>query len=196
MQKVMVHFQSWQIFHNWFCLPSENDSVLKVKKKKQKKKNLLQRVHFPVHQGSSERGTSLKRKNELPLGANSFPSYTLFLKGVGMKESGQEFTKVKGRNSTKCIQSLRYENTPIQINWEFYHQKNENCQAKNSCCFHISAENIDCGYLLEPPRRGGSNEYPLYMFLSQIRKLMFYFYLIKVGLRWPKLYRRGFVMQQ
>ena len=25
--------------------------------------------------------------------------------------------------------------------------------------FHISAQNIDCGYALEPPRRGGSNEY-------------------------------------
>ena len=23
--------------------------------------------------------------------------------------------------------------------------------------FHISAQNIDCGYALEPPRRGGSN---------------------------------------
>ena len=31
--------------------------------------------------------------------------------------------------------------------------------------FHISAQNIDCGYSLEPPRRGGSNEYPQSMFL-------------------------------
>ena len=30
--------------------------------------------------------------------------------------------------------------------------------------FHISAQNIDCGYPLEPPRRGGSNEYPQSMF--------------------------------
>ena len=28
--------------------------------------------------------------------------------------------------------------------------------------FHISAQNIDSGYSLEPPRRGGSNEYPQY----------------------------------
>ena len=27
--------------------------------------------------------------------------------------------------------------------------------------FLISAQNIDCGYSLEPPLRGGSNEYPL-----------------------------------
>ena len=26
--------------------------------------------------------------------------------------------------------------------------------------FLISAQNMDCGYSLEPPRRGGSNEYP------------------------------------
>ena len=30
--------------------------------------------------------------------------------------------------------------------------------------FLISAQNIDCGYSLEPPRRGGSNEFPQSMF--------------------------------
>ena len=30
--------------------------------------------------------------------------------------------------------------------------------------FLISAQNIDCGYSLEPPCRGGSNEYPQSMF--------------------------------
>ena len=30
--------------------------------------------------------------------------------------------------------------------------------------FVISAQNIDCGYSLEPPRQGGSNEYPQSMF--------------------------------
>ena len=30
--------------------------------------------------------------------------------------------------------------------------------------FLISGQNIDCGYSLEPPRRGGSNEYPHSMF--------------------------------
>ena len=29
---------------------------------------------------------------------------------------------------------------------------------------------IDCGYSLEPPRRGGSNEYPQSMFLSRNMK--------------------------
>ena len=35
---------------------------------------------------------------------------------------------------------------------------------KNSDIFHISAQNIDCGYSLEPPRRGGSNKYPQSVF--------------------------------
>ena len=35
---------------------------------------------------------------------------------------------------------------------------------KNSDIFQISAQNIDCGYSLEPPRRGGSNEYQQSMF--------------------------------
>ena len=38
---------------------------------------------------------------------------------------------------------------------------------KNCDIFHISAQNIDCGYSLEPPRRGGSNEYPQSMFSSR-----------------------------
>ena len=39
-------------------------------------------------------------------------------------------------------------------------KKPEKFQIKKSDIFHISAQNIDCGYLLEPPRRGGYNEYP------------------------------------
>ena len=38
---------------------------------------------------------------------------------------------------------------------------------KNSDISHISAQNINCEYSLEPPRRGGSNEYPQSMFLSR-----------------------------
>ena len=30
------------------------------------------------------------------------------------------------------------------------------------------AQNIDCGYSLEPPQRGGSNEYPQSMFWSNL----------------------------
>ena len=50
--------------------------------------------------------------------------------------------------------------------------RNERCpfQIKNSNIFHISAQNIDIGYSLEPPRQGGSNEYPQSMFLSRNKK--------------------------
>ena len=34
----------------------------------------------------------------------------------------------------------------------------------------IFAQNIDCGYTLEPPPRGGSNEYSQSMFWSKIKK--------------------------
>ena len=43
---------------------------------------------------------------------------------------------------------------------------------KNSDIFYISAQNKDCGYLLELPQRGGSNEYPQSMFLSRNNKKM------------------------
>ena len=38
--------------------------------------------------------------------------------------------------------------------------KNEKFHWKNFDIFLTFAQNIDCGYTLEPPRRGGSNEYP------------------------------------
>ena len=36
--------------------------------------------------------------------------------------------------------------------------------------FLIFAQNIDCGYTLEQPRRGGSNEYPQSMFWDKNKK--------------------------
>ena len=51
--------------------------------------------------------------------------------------------------------------------------KTENFQVKNSDIFHISAQNIDCGYSFEPPRQGGSNKYPQSMFWAEIRKIMY-----------------------
>ena len=56
--------------------------------------------------------------------------------------------------------------------------KKENFQIKNSDIFHISAQNIDCGYSLE---------LPVYPCIPQ-------FYYIKVGFKWGKLYRHVFMM--
>ena len=56
---------------------------------------------------------------------------------------------------------------------ESFPSKTKIFQIKNSDIFHISAQNIDCGYSLEPPRRGGSNEYPQSMFYAEIRKIMY-----------------------
>ena len=48
----------------------------------------------------------------------------------------------------------RYKNMPIKIYWKFYLQNSENFQIKKkSDIFHISAQNIDCGYSLELPQR-------------------------------------------
>ena len=70
--------------------------------------------------------------------------------------------------------------------------KQENFQIQNSDIFHISAQNIDCGYSLEPPRRGGSNEYPQTMFLCKNKKNNLYLckpqlYYIKVGFKVVKI---------
>ena len=60
-----------------------------------------------------------------------------------------------------------YENAPIQTYLKFDHQNMKKIYIKIliQCIFHISAQNIDCGYSLEPPWRGGSGVYPQSMFL-------------------------------
>ena len=82
---------------------------------------------------------------------------------------------------------------------ENFTTKNWKFQISNLIFSPISAQNIDCGYSLEPPRGGGSYEYPESMFLSRNKKNNVYpckpqFYYIKVGLRGSKLYRYVFVM--
>ena len=65
---------------------------------------------------------------------------------------------------------------------------------KTSSSFHISDQKIDCGYLLEPPRRGGSNGYPQSKYLSRNKKINVYpckpqfycIYCIKVGFKGVK----------
>ena len=67
---------------------------------------------------------------------------------------------------TKC----HYETTPIQIYWKFTTIKRKFSDRKFWYFFHIIAQNIDCGYSLEPPRQGGSNEYPQSMFFNRNKK--------------------------
>ena len=63
--------------------------------------------------------------------------------------------------------------------------------------FLFLLKNIDCGYSLEPPRRGGSNEYPQSMFWAEIWKISeflsenFQFLVVKFSIY---LNRRVFVM--
>ena len=75
---------------------------------------------------------------------------------------------------------------------EIFTTKKREFSDKNSDISHISAQNIDCGYALEPPRRDGSNVYPQSMFLSRNKKNNVYpckpqFNYIKVGLKGVKI---------
>ena len=70
----------------------------------------------------------------------------------------------------------------------FTSKKLKKISDKNPDIFHISAQNIDCGYSLEASRRGGSNEYPQSMYSSKNKKNNVYpckpkFYYIKLGFK-------------
>ena len=85
-----------------------------------------------------------------------------------------------------------YENMPIQILLKILPPKNENFRIKNSDIVLISAQNIHCGYSLEPPQRGGPNDYPQSMLLSRNKANNVYpckpqFYYIKVWFKGVKI---------
>ena len=64
-----------------------------------------------------------------------------------------------------------YENMHAHMIYSnFFRSKIDTFQRKIFDMFLIFAQNIDCGYTLEPPRRGGSNEYPQSMFWSKNKK--------------------------
>ena len=76
--------------------------------------------------------------------------------------------------------------TRLSKDIENFTTKNWQFSDKKADIFPISVQNINYGYLLEPPRRGGSNEYPQSMCLSRNKKNNVYpcklqFYYIKVG---------------
>ena len=82
-------------------------------------------------------------------------SKTHIIKNISMKQN-------------KCITKtclFKYNGSFTTKNWKILDKK--------IWYFHISAQNIDCGYSLEPPRRGGSNEYPQSMFWAEINKIMY-----------------------
>ena len=65
-----------------------------------------------------------------------------------------------------CRRHLHYEYLPMQYTEIFSPVKLKTFQFhhKHFDIFSSFAQNIDHGYTLEPPRRGGSNEYPRSMF--------------------------------
>ena len=66
-----------------------------------------------------------------------------------------------------------YENTPIQIYRKFYLQNQKFSDKKALIFFIFLLKNIGCWYSLEPPRRGDSNQYPQFMYLSRNKKIMY-----------------------
>ena len=108
----------------------------------------------------------------------------LFLLNIFLLRNALGTTEIMGNS----LQKQAYLNTLKMLS-----PKYENFQIKNSDIFFcMSAQNIDCRYSLETPRRGGSNEYQQSMFLSRNKKNNVYsckpqFYSIKAGFKGVKI---------
>ena len=87
--------------------------------------------------------------------------------------------------------------TRLFIYIENFTIKNSKFSDKNSDMFHISAHNIDCGYSLGPPRRGGSTSIHNPCFCAEIKKMYpprkSQFHYITVGFKGVKIYSYMYV---
>ena len=74
-------------------------------------------------------------------------------------------------NMKLCLYKHITKTCPCNKQRIFSKAKIENCIGKFLIFFLFFAQNIDCGYTLELPLRGDSNEYPLSMLGANIRKI-------------------------
>ena len=112
------------------------------------------------------------------------------LKGLILKSN--KHTKLKIAEVLSCLGRTTLRKHAYSNILNISPPKTESFQIKNSYNFQIYAQNIDCGYPLEPPRRGGSNEYPQSMVLSRNKRNNVYpckpqFYYINVGFKGVKI---------
>ena len=110
----------------------------------------------------------------------------------GYTSKGDRLEQKRVLTFLKIVNSFITKTCLFKYTENFTTKKRGKNQIKNSDIFHISAQNMDCGYSFEPPRRGGSNEYPQSMFLSRNKKNNVYpckpqFYYIKMGFKGVKI---------
>ena len=84
--------------------------------------------------------------------------------------SGKSITKVTQTSLSNGRYYFTLQKLAYVTNRDCLSLKTENFQQKKIDIFLIFAQNIDCGYTLEPPRRGGFNEYQQSMFWSKNKK--------------------------
>ena len=92
----------------------------------------------------------------------------------GKKRDEEKMMTKQAQHMKPTTQKQTLGNTCLFKYIEIFTTKNtEIFQIKIPIFFHIFAQTIDRGYSLEPPHRGGSNEYPQSMFWAEIRKIMY-----------------------
>ena len=95
---------------------------------------------------------------------------SIHLKVLCLNETHARIVLVKRILHWTCPEELPNTKTLRSNILKILQPKKENFQINNSDIF----QNIDCGSPLEPPRRGGSNEYPQSIcFFSKISNIMY-----------------------
>ena len=130
---------AWQPATMWglISIVKKSINVYISKKKKKKKKKKKSKTNPKSHMISNWSGSTTQENSRLPATTPNYNSQTeIQFKSTLRKHAYSNMLK---------ILPPKFEKNQIKKFWYF---------------FPISAQNIDCGYSLELPRRHGSNEYP------------------------------------
>ena len=142
---------------------------------------------LPTKKGATqENGLNAIRRQQKPISARHRDLLCSLIKFFGIQWFCKHVVHIKLKVPLRMHKMCALRKHAYPNTLKILPPKNGNFSHKKSDIFHISAQNIYCGYSLELPRRGGSNEYPQSMFLSRNKKNNVYpckpqFYYIKVG---------------
>ena len=129
-------------------------------------------MHIRIVLCASQNGTTLEDKALLPWGANYFFSTFRGRAWYKGKQTGAHRSSLPCTNNSKSIKCIQPVFSTLRKHaysniLKIAQPKKENFQIKKIGYFSYFCSKHDCGYSLEPPHGGGSNEYPQCMFLAK-----------------------------
>ena len=136
----------------------------------------------PVHRANQKQTSKMSTTSEVS------PWHGQLYKIIG------GLNRFNGTPTLPSASAVHYENTPMQYTAIFHCCKIDNFQLKSFDYVHIFAQNICCGYTVEPPQRVPTIYVLEQKLENNVNPCKLLFYCIKVGCRGYKTHGHVILM--